>query len=243
VRKTLFQSSCEKVSEDDQPTISIVIPTLDEEGSIGRTLDAIAVFSTRFEVIVVDGGSSDKTIEIARERGAKLIVSERGRGTQMHAGSCAARGKVLWFLHADTLPPADAIELILESLSNEKVVGGSFDVRFDGRRFSAHFLCWFYRLLRRFGICYADAAIFVRREVYELTGGFKPFPIFEDLDLVGRLRRVGQVARVASAVTTSSRRFESRSFFLTFAGWTFLQLLYWAGVDPKTLGKLYAPIR
>lgn len=227
----------------ERPALSIIIPTLNEAHSIGATLDAMKEVRGRVEVLIVDGGSSDRTLEILKERGARVIESERGRGTQMHAGARAARGEVLWFLHADTTPPPDAAERIAEALRDPRVVGGNFRLRFDGSRRAARFLTWLYPQLRKLGLCYGDSGIFVRASVYERVGGFKPFPIFEDLDLVRRLRRRGHMAHVPVELLTSSRRFEGRSFALTFARWSALQLLYWLGVPPRKLGRMYAPVR
>lgn len=223
--------------------LSIIIPTFNEASVIGQTLGAVAMLREVVEVIVVDGGSDDETVQIARERGARVLRSERGRGAQMHAGACAARGEALWFLHADTQPAPDSSQQIVEALRDPHVVAGHFNVGFDSSQFSARFLTWLYRLLRRLGLCYGDSAIFVRRETYERVGGFKPFPIFEDLDLVRRLRKHGRMAHLPVRVVTSSRRFAGRSFALTFARWMFFQVLYWAGINPQTLGRLYAPIR
>lgn len=225
------------------PTISIIIPALNEAHSIGATLDAVSQLSGRVEVIVVDGGSNDGTREIAYARGAKVIVSERGRGVQMHRGACAAQGNLLWFLHSDTIVPANAAELIIEALHDQEVIAGNFDVHFDGEGAAARFMTWLYPQLRRLGLCYGDSAIFVRREAYERVGGFKAFPIFEDLDLMKRLRKRGRVVLLPAVVVTSSRRFEGRSFVGTFAKWVSMQVLYWLGVGPPTLGRLYTPIR
>lgn len=229
--------------EGETPALSIIIPTLNEANSVGPTLDAVTDGARGAEVIVVDGGSADATAEIARGRGARVIASARGRGLQMHAGACAARGRALWFVHADTRPAAGCAALIAEALRDPSVVAGNFDVFFDGDSRAARFLTWLYPRLRRLGLCYGDSAIFVRRDAYERVGGFRAFPVFEDLDLVRRLRKAGRVAHLRAAVTTSSRRFEGRSFALTFARWSFLQLLYWLGVRPRTLGRLYAPVR
>ncbi len=224
--------------------VSVIIPTLNEADSLGATLDALARLSEKPEVIVVDGGSHDCTLEIARERDVRLITSaECGRGTQMHAGATLAQGDALWFLHADTHPPPDSIARMLEALGDEAVVGGNFEIRFDGTRRAARFLTWLYPQLRRLGLCYGDSAIFVRRTAYERVGGFQPFPIFEDVDLVRRLRQVGRFVHLPARVTTSARRFEGRSFALTFARWSLLQVLYWAGVHPRTLSRFYAPVR
>jgi rSAM/selenodomain-associated transferase 2 len=228
----------------ERPTVSIIIPTLNEGRSIGATLGAVARVRGRVEVIVVDGGSDDETLEVAGRFGARVLRSERGRGLQMHEGACAARGEVLWFLHADTLVPPDGVERIEEALARgSEVVGGNFTIRFDGERRAARFLTWLYPLLRKLGLCYGDSAIFVRASRYREVGGFKPFPLFEDVDLMRRLRRRGRLIHLTAAVVTSSRRFEGRSFTLTFIRWAFLQALYWAGVNPRTLSRLYAPIR
>jgi rSAM/selenodomain-associated transferase 2 len=231
------------VREENSHALSIIIPTLDEARSIGATLDALARDVRGVELIVVDGGSLDGTVELVRRRGVKLIESGRGRGRQMHAGACAARGHALWFLHADTLPSRECAPAIEDALCDASVVAGNFDVLFDGESSAARFLTWLYPRLRRIGLCYGDSGIFVRREAYERIGGFRDFPIFEDLDLVRRLWKVGRVVHLRERVTTSSRRFEGRSFALTFARWSFLQALYWLGVSPHTLARMYAHVR
>ncbi len=226
------------------PALSIIVPTLNEAQTIGGLLAALARVRGRVEVLVVDGGSTDATVEIARQCGAHVLTSERGRGLQMHTGACAARGQALLFLHADTTAPPDAAERIIEAFSaDESAVGGNFQIRFDGAQRAARFLTWLYPQLRRLGLSYGDSGIFVRASVYRQLGGFKPFPLFEDLDFVRRLRRCGRMVHLPVAVVTSSRRFEGRSFPLTFARWAILQGLYWLGVNPHVLNRLYAPIR
>jgi rSAM/selenodomain-associated transferase 2 len=234
--------------EEERPALSIIVPTLDEARSIGRTLDALKGMTPDaskggVEVIVVDGGSLDATARIARGRGAKLLTSERGRGAQMHAGACAARGEALWFVHADARPSPECAGQIAEALGDPAVVAGNFHVLFDGTTRAARFLTWLYPRLRKLGLCYGDSAIFVRREAYRRVGGFRDFPVFEDLDLIRRLHKAGRVAHLTATVETSSRRFEGRSFALTFARWSLLQALYWLGVHPRALGRLYAPVR
>jgi len=231
-------------SHDSQyPEISIIIPAVNEANFIGETLDAVTKLIGRIEIIVVDGESDDDTSTIARLRGAKVITSARGRGLQMHKGACAARGWVLWFLHADTIVPAGAPELILEALHDAHVVVGNFNVRFDGPGMTARFMTWLYPNLRKLGLSYGDSAIFVRREAYEQVGGFKAFPIFEDLDLLRELRKLGRMVHVPAMVVTSSRRFQDRGFAFTFVKWMIMQALYWLGFEPRTLGRFYAPVR
>jgi GT2 family glycosyltransferase len=150
---------------------------------------------------------------------------------------------VLWFVHADTLVPADAAERILGALRDPAVVGGYFRLRFGGRLRAARFHTALQPLFNALGLVFGVAAIFVRREAYQRVGGFRPYPLFEDLDLVQRLRRLGRLARLPAEVVASSRRFEGRSYALTFARWVALQLLFSLGVPPDRLARFYAPIR
>lgn len=223
--------------------LSVIIPALNEARALGATLDALNALSGAPEVILVDGGSSDETLRLARARGVRVISAARGRGVQMNAGARAAQGDVLWFLHADTQPPADAATHIAAALDDANTVGGNFEIEFDGASRAARFMTWLYPKLRRLGLSYGDSAIFVRREAYERAGGFQPFPLFEDVDFVRRLKRSGRFAHLSSSVKTSSRRFEGRSFTLTFARWAILQALYWAGVPPASLNRFYTHIR
>jgi rSAM/selenodomain-associated transferase 2 len=221
----------------------VIIPTLNEEGHIGDILDAMNRNHDSLEIIVVDGGSRDRTVDIARSRGAVVITAERGRGSQMHAGAVVAHGEVLWFLHADTLPPVDAARRISEALADPQVIGGNFEIVFDCTNRPARFLTWLYPRLRHLGLCYGDSAFFVRRSTYEQVGGFRPYPIFEDLDLLRRIRRHERFVHVPSPVATSARNFEGRCFPLVFARWVLLQVLFWSGISPAKLGRLDSMMR
>jgi rSAM/selenodomain-associated transferase 2 len=233
-----------KPNQDGPPAlVSIIIPTLNEAHALGQTLDMLAQLQGFFEIIVADGGSDDATVTIAQQRGTHVVPSRRGRGTQLHAGAGAAHGDVLWFLHADAHPAVDALDYIHEALRRPEVVGGHFQVRFDGRTRAARFLTWLYHHARRFGLCYGDSAIFVRRQVYKEIGGFRAFPLFEDLDLVSRVRRRGCFRCLPSRVIVSSRRFEGRQFLRAFTRWAALQVLYWFGVSPRALGRWYPDVR
>ncbi|MGI8743454.1 MAG: TIGR04283 family arsenosugar biosynthesis glycosyltransferase [Bryobacteraceae bacterium] len=223
--------------------LAIVIPTLNEAEVIGGTLDAVLKLEGDCEVVIADGGSDDATVDIVQARGANVIETARGRGVQMHAGARATRGDVLWFLHADTCPPPDAAARIFEALEAPDTAGGNFSLCFDGPSREANLLTRAYPHFRKLGLCYGDSGIFCRRSVYERVGGFQPYPIFEDLDLIKRLKRQGRFVHLPCQITTSSRRFEDHSFTRTFAHWTAMQILYWMGVSPNLLGRAYAPIR
>ncbi len=120
----------------------------------------------------------------------------------MHKGACVAQGEVLWFLHADTTVLMNALEQIIAALDEGRVVGGNFAVRFDGPGWPARFMTWLYPQLRRLRLCYGDSAIFLRRVAYERVGGFKSLPIFEDLDLLRELRKLGRIIHLPATVVT-----------------------------------------
>ncbi|MHB8735491.1 MAG: TIGR04283 family arsenosugar biosynthesis glycosyltransferase [Terriglobales bacterium] len=234
--------------EATPPRFSVIIPVLNESQALPATLDALRRVP-ELEIIVVDGGSSDATLAIARSLGACVLAAARGRGGQLHAGAMAAHGDVLWFLHADTRPQdaPGAIVAMTLALNDPAVVGGYFRLSFsphaDGRRAAPRLLTWIYPRLRWLGLWYGDSGMFLRRTTYRSAGGFAPYPLFEDLDLMRRLRRRGRIVLVSETLQTSSRRFANRGFPLTFAHWTLLQCLFWLGVSPIRLARHYRPVR
>jgi rSAM/selenodomain-associated transferase 2 len=223
--------------------ISVIIPALNEAGSIAGTLRAIFALDPSLDVIVVDGGSADGTAGVATSHGARIVQSDRGRGLQLARGAEQARGDVLWFVHADTLPHPGALADIEAALRDPGIAGGNFRLRFDGHSLGARFLNRLQGLRKMLGWHYGDNTIFVRRRVYLKIGGFRPYPLFEDADLVKRIRRTGRFATLPGPVTSSSRRFDDGRFFSTGLSWIVLQTLYWIGVPPRILARLYPPVR
>lgn len=226
-----------------KPDISVIIPVFNEAKSIERTIVAVKSLGDDLEIIVVDGGSIDETQRIAKSCGVLVLTAVRGRGNQMHIGAMSAKSDILWFLHADTIPENSTIEQMKNALNDAETVGGNFTICFDGKFNAAKFLTWLYPHLRKIGLIYGDSAIFVRREIYEKVGGFNPLHLFEDLVFINGLKQEGKLANLSAKVTTSSRRFEGRSFLLTFAKWSVFQGLFWLGVNPNYLAKKYYPIR
>jgi rSAM/selenodomain-associated transferase 2 len=223
--------------------ISIIVPALNEEECISQTVRALQQLRGDKEIIVVDGGSSDRTCSLANAEGAAVLSAPAGRGAQMHAGALAATGDVLWFVHADTVAPAHSLNEIRRRLENPAIAGGNFGLDFDGGSRAARQLTAIYPVLRSLGLCYGDSGIFVRRDIYDRIGGFRALALFEDLDLLRRLRRAGRFAHLPYRIRTSSRRFEHRNFAVVWLQWTALQVLYWCGVSPNRLARWYRHVR
>ena len=228
--------------------ISVIIPTFNEEQTIYKTLEALSRLQNVSEVVIVDGGSTDRTVEIIEDfkriKNLKLIkFGIANRGKQLHEGTRHAAGDIFWFIHADARPVQGSARQIKALMRYKQVVGGNFNVVFSGTTRWARFLTWLYPHLRSSGLVYGDSAIFARRETYERIKGYKPLPLFEDVDFYKRLQKRGEFVHVNLPVTTSSRRFEERSYMWTFMKWSVLQGFYWMGFPPKLLAKGYKQIR
>ncbi len=228
--------------------ISVVIPTLNEEALIKTTLDALSRLVNVSEIVVVDGGSTDGTVGIVESYdGVKKLslvkLKNANRGEQLNSGAKEASGDVLWFIHADSRPVQGSASQIKKFLNYSEVIGGNFEVIFSGSRSWARFLTWLYPQLRSIGLAYGDSAFFVRREIFEKLGGFRNYPLFEDVDFYKRVKKLGRFVNIRMPVTTSSRRFEDRWFIWVFMKWSIRQGLYWIGVSPGFLAKSYKQSR
>ena len=220
--------------------ISIIIPTIDEERSLPLLLDAIRQQEAAHEVIVVDGGSRDRTLEMARSSGVRTLVSRSGRGAGLSIGAEASHGDVLFFLHADSTLPPGALDRINQVLSTDaKIIGGNFRLVFAGDTVFSRLLTRFCAWIRLLGFYYGDSGIFVRRSVYQALGGFRPIPVMEDWDFVRRLERLGRTCCIKDPLVTSSRRFEGRHPLEIVYGWVTIHALFWLGVSPDRLVEIY----
>ena len=223
--------------------ISVIIPVLNEEQSIAATLRAVLPLGPH-EIIVIDGGSTDRTRELAAQFGVKVISSERGRARQMNRGAREASGAVLLFLHADTRLPVTAFLDITAALSDRRCVGGRFDVKLDGDHWMlpvvARLISYRSRMTK---VSTGDQAIFVRREVFERMNGFQDIALMEDIAFCRALKQLGQIACLRSRVVTSARRWEADGLWRTILKMWALKLLYLAGVSPARLKQYYADTR
>jgi rSAM/selenodomain-associated transferase 2 len=226
-------------------TISVIIPTLNEARIIAETLSHTAGLGFD-ELIVVDGGSTDGTAAIAEAHpsGARVIVAPRGRARQLNVGAQTSQGDLLVFLHADTNLPLTAKQGIMAAFTDDDIVGGRFDVRFDRPTVLGHIISTLMNYRSRWsGVATGDQAIFVRRRTFDQLGGFADIPLMEDIDFSRRLKRKGRMAMLEDHVVTSFRRWDANGPIKTIVLMWGLRFLYWIGVSPHRLQHYYAAIR
>jgi rSAM/selenodomain-associated transferase 2 len=241
--------------------VSIIIPTLNESASLGRTLRCLNSLDPAVEeILVVDGGSRDETVEIARSYNAKVFASERaGRSIQMNRGAAEATGDILCFLHADTSVPDDLVTVINRTLDDAGVVCGGFISLMAGTEttrwgISLHnylktyyapllfrpYLFWFKGLRLLFG----DQAMFCRRADFLRCGGFDPaLPIMEEADLCLKITRYGRIRQVNRVVRTSDRRVVEWGAWKATAIYVYIGFSWGIGVSATYLRRFYDDIR
>lgn len=233
-------------------TITVVMPVLNEAQALAVTLPHTLTLGFD-ELIIVDGGSTDGTIDRLRAVAQQVphdspslttISAPAGRAGQMNAGAVAAQSAVLLFLHADTLLPDEARMEITQALADPAVVAGRFDVRFDRHTPLSHTIAWLMNVRSRWtGMMTGDQTLFVRADTFRALGGFAAIPLMEDLELSRRLKRAGKVASLRAQVVTSYRRWAHCGPLRTIVRMWSLRLLYWLGVSPHRLVRYYRPVR
>jgi rSAM/selenodomain-associated transferase 2 len=222
-------------------SLSIIIPVLNEAESIPALLDSLQPLRRRgAEVVVVDGGSSDDTADLARAGADQVLLSAPGRARQMNAGAAAARGEILCFLHADSRLPEGADGLMINGLSHSRRSWGRFDVTISGThpllRVIACMMNWRSRLT---GIATGDQGLFVTRSLFEAAGHFPDIALMEDIALSRQLKIYGAPLCIAHRLTTSGRRWEKHGVWRTMLLMWRLRLAYWLGADPDKLVLRY----
>jgi len=221
-------------------TISAIVPALNEADALPETIQNLKTNPEIAEIIVADGGSRDRTVGVARELGCMVVVSERGRGTQMRAGATAAQNGVLMFVHADTWLPRNAAHAALNCLRDPVVVAGGFWKVFRdspllllGSRLKCAVRLFAGRRIM------GDQCIFVRREALEAIGGVPDVPLMEEFELCRRLRKVGRLALAEATVSTSARRFRKLGVLRTYWRMWWVTMLWRVGVSPAKLRAMY----
>ena len=221
--------------------LSIIMPVLDEGEAITGALDALSELRTLgVEVIVVDGGSRDATVQRARLRADHVVLAPRGRARQMNAGAAKASGDVLLFLHADTRLPPEAERLVLDGLARAQHDWGRFDVTIEGRHPLLRLIAAMMNLRSRItGIATGDQAMFATRMAFEAAGGFPEIPLMEDIALSKRLKRTSRPLCIRQRAVTSGRRWETHGVIRTILLMWRLRLAYFFGADPAKLARRY----
>ena len=230
--------------------VAVIIPVLNEQEVLPALLCALMP-SGFDEIIVVDGGSRDQTVAVARaifqsasDPRYQIISGPCGRASQMNAGAALATSDMLVFLHADTQLPHNARQVVEHAMGDQQCVGGRFDVRFPRDVGYAWMVSRLMNLRSRLsGISTGDQTIFVRRSVFEQMGGFGDMPLMEDIEFCRRLKRFGTIMALRDRVTTSFRRWEQHGPLRTILRMWTIRLFYWLGCDPRRLQHYYDTVR
>ncbi len=220
--------------------ISIIIPVLNEAATITTTCHRIQN-TPGVEILVVDGGSTDATVELATQCGVKVIQSSQmGRAKQMNLGASFATGDILLFLHADTRLPQGYADLVRSSLAQPQSIAGAFQLAIDSPASSVRLVEMMVNLRSRlFSLPYGDQAIFLKASVFQELGGFSPLPIMEDFEFVQRLKRQGKITIIPAYVLTSSRRWQQLGVLRTTLINQAIIIGYFLGVPPQQLLRWY----
>lgn len=221
--------------------ISIIIPALNEASLIGETLTPLQPLrSAGHEVILSDGGSSDRTTAIANPLVDKIISSPPGRAVQMNRGADQATGDILWFLHADTIPPASADSIIVNCMANRSKVWGRFNVRLSSNR--PIFRLIEFMMNQRScitGIATGDQGIFMLRYAFDQVDGFDDIALMEDIAMSTRLKGMKPPVCIEQKLIVSSRKWDDNGIIKTVLLMWWLRLAYFFGVSPKYLASKY----
>jgi len=239
------QSRMADAAADQRLLLSVIIPALNEAAAITATLQALQSLRARgHEVIVVDGGSTDLTVELSRPLADRVMQARAGRASQMRAGAAASSGSVLWFLHADTIAPPDADRLILAALQRAQAGWGRFDVQLSQTRILLKCVAWLMNQRSRLsGIVTGDQGLFVTRRTYDGAGGFPEIPLMEDVALSRTLGRHGRPVCIHQPLVSSPRRWLTQGVLRTIFRMWVLRLAYFMGVSPERLAAYYTPHR
>ena len=220
--------------------VSIVIPVFRDRQALTRMLDVLGALAPRAsEIIVVEGEGSDQGRVLCASAGCRYLVSPARRGEQMDRGARAARGDVLWFLHADADPHPKSIAVIRAHLSGG-AVGGWFRFVFSKEScWQARLLALLINLRARIGTPYGDQGLFMRREAYEKAGGFPRRALFEEPPLVRELRKLGRFTPVCTELGVSARRWKRDGWFRRSLANRLLAVAYMLRLSPEKLAQRY----
>ncbi|MFP4661446.1 MAG: TIGR04283 family arsenosugar biosynthesis glycosyltransferase [Halanaerobiales bacterium] len=220
--------------------LSIIIPTFNEEANIADILTHIKELPGNKEIILVDGGSEDRTVEKATGLFDRLVISKKGRGKQLNAGAAEARGDIYLFLHSDSRLDRNALLAIEKALQDPAVAGGCFQLKIDDDSYLLRFISYTSNLRAKFlKIIFGDQGIFVRGDIFQRIGGYPEIDLMEDWEFSRILSSVGKLAFLEERIYTSARRFKKYGILRTILLMQKIKLLYLMGVAPTRLNDIY----
>lgn len=221
-------------------SLSIIIPVLNEAEQIKATISPL-LDNPNVELIVVDGGSEDQTVELVQSLGIQVISSpKKGRAFSMNTGAAIAEGEILLFLHADTRLSEGYREAIDKTLSDPTVIAGAFELAIDGAEKSLRWVEKMVHLRSHFlSLPYGDQGIFLKASVFHEMGGFAQMPIMEDFEFIQRLKKRGRILIVPQSVLTSSRRWQKLGVWRTTLINQLMIIGYYLGISPEQLACWY----
>lgn len=218
--------------------LAIVVPVLNEAANIPALCEHLQRIAPSAEVVLVDGGSTDDTLRLARACGMTVVSAPRGRAQQMNAGAQATQAPHLLFLHADTQLPEQALNLVQDALQEQ--AWGRFDVHIQGQAKMLRVVAFFMNCRSRLtGIATGDQAMFMTRQAYDKVQGFRDQPLMEDIEMSVALKRISPPICLRQQVLTSGRRWEQRGVWRTMVLMWRLRLAYWLGTPAEVLARAY----
>ncbi|MTI58857.1 MAG: glycosyltransferase [Firmicutes bacterium] len=221
-------------------TISIIIPTFNEEKTISDTISHVKALKGDKEIIVVDGGSEDSTLTLAEKEADIVFKTTSGRGHQLNEGAYAAGGDILFFLHCDSRLEKDALSAIKDVLSDKGLIGGCFSLKIADDSLPLRFISWTSNLRSRFlKIIFGDQGIFIRKDIFFRLGGFPEIELMEDWEFSRKMASKGELAFLSNKIYTSARRWYSFGIWRTILLMQKIKLLYLLGVKPEKLNQIY----
>lgn len=227
-----------------QPKISIIIPVINEAKVLRNSLSRINLTSDE-ELIVVDGGSTDETLSIAKEFTDKVFSAQTGRASVMNYGAGKAEGEILLFLHADCVLPDQAFKIIRETLNERGIVAGGFYITIDQPGPSFRLIEYMANVRASLmSLVYGDQGMFLRKEAFDRVGGFTDMPLMEDIEISRKLSRLGSIAFVKTPVSVSARRWLVEGpVYTTLRDWSIAFSYSFLGISPEKLIRHYKDIR